>query len=57
MIWYAILRDNEDNDWGTGSFNREEAIEMAKKADYKLLATIENDVCVKIEEVAECKEK
>lgn len=57
MIWYAILKDNEDNDWGTGSFDRAEAIEMAKKADYKLLATIENDVCVKIEEVAECKEK
>lgn len=28
--WYAIQRDAEDNDWGTGSFNWDEAVEMAK---------------------------
>lgn len=26
--WYAILSDKEDNDWGTGTFNRTEAIRM-----------------------------
>lgn len=24
-LWYAILMDNEDNDWGTGSFDLTEA--------------------------------
>lgn len=26
--WYAVLRDREDNDWGTGSFDLEEAKAM-----------------------------
>lgn len=29
-IWYAVQRDKED-DWGTGSYSKQEAIEMAKK--------------------------
>lgn len=29
--WYAVLRDDEDNDWGYGSENYEEAVEMARK--------------------------
>lgn len=29
-IWYAVLRDNEDQDWGTGSYDKAEAIEMVK---------------------------
>jgi hypothetical protein len=24
------MRDNEDNDWGTGSFDRDEALTMAR---------------------------
>lgn len=29
--WYAVLRDNDDNDWGTGSHNLAEAMQMARK--------------------------
>ena len=29
-IWYAVLKDNEDNDWGTGSFDLGEALTMAR---------------------------
>jgi len=28
--WYAVLLDREDNDWGTGSYVSEKAIEMAR---------------------------
>lgn len=30
-IWYAVLRDNEDNDWGYGSSNLAEATAMAQE--------------------------
>lgn len=29
-IWYAVMSDPEDNDWGTGSFDYDEALEMVK---------------------------
>ena len=29
-IWYAVMKDNDDQDWGTGSFDRDEAIEMVR---------------------------
>lgn len=29
-IWYAVMSDLEDNDWGTGSFDYDEALEMVK---------------------------
>ena len=29
-LWYAVLMDEEDNDWGTGSFNYNEAVKKAK---------------------------
>lgn len=28
-VWYAVMRDREDTDHGTGSFDREKAISMA----------------------------
>ena len=28
--WYAVLRDQDDNDWGTGSYDYDTAVEMAK---------------------------
>lgn len=31
--WYAVLTDNEDNDWGTGSHSLDEAQKMV--AEYK----------------------
>lgn len=44
--WYALQRDTED-DWGTGAETIEKAMEMAKDMDdIKLIAVIENDVCV-----------
>lgn len=31
-IWYAVMMNENDNDWGIGSYNKEEAIEQVKKA-------------------------
>lgn len=28
--WYAVMKDREDTDWGYGSYDLDEAIEMAK---------------------------
>ena len=29
--WYAVMRDNEDTDWGTGSYDLDEAKAMARQ--------------------------
>lgn len=29
--WYAVMLDREDSDWGTGSHDQQEAIEIAQK--------------------------
>lgn len=29
-IWYAVVKDTEDNDWGYGSYDRAEALRMAR---------------------------
>lgn len=29
--WYAVMRDADDNDWGTGSFNLHDAAEMVRE--------------------------
>ena len=56
--WYAVMRDRECNDWGTGSFDKDEAIEMAQEQldDYPetYIAVIneETGVCVDEIEVA-----
>lgn len=39
--WYAIQRNEEDNDWGTGSYDLEEAKKMAKAAGCKKIAVID----------------
>ena len=31
--WYAVMMNENDYDWGMGSYNKEEAIEQVKK-DY-----------------------
>lgn len=60
--WYAIQMDEDDNDWGTGSFDKDEAIEMARERGYKYIATIEGEwdvdgepitegICIEVEEV------
>lgn len=46
--WFAVLRDEED-DWGTGSYDLDEAIKMAKEGDYEQIAFIEegsDPICV-----------
>jgi hypothetical protein len=52
MPWYAVQRDADDNDWGTGSFYYAVAVEMARRygSDARI-AVIElgNDpVCVRV---------
>lgn len=43
-IWYAVLRDNEDNDWGYGSFDIEEAKRMARDmGEEAYIAVIDDD--------------
>ena len=29
-IWYAVMIDNDDTDWGTGSYDMHDAIEMVR---------------------------
>ena len=29
-VWYAVMRDRDDNDWGTGSRDYDEAVRMAQ---------------------------
>lgn len=52
-IWYAVMRDREDNDHSTGTFDREEAIRMALEyrasgdADaYVALIDPKDDYCI-----------
>lgn len=46
--WYALMTSAEDNDWGTGTFDYDEAVKKVKESDgyYTMIAVIENDVCV-----------
>ena len=30
ILWYALMKDRDDTDWGAGTRNREEAIETVK---------------------------
>lgn len=53
-LWYAVQVDRED-DWGTGSYDYNEAIQMLKRQGRGLIAVIDGDVCVnEIEYEAEC---
>ena len=53
-LWYAVQTDRED-DWGTGSYNYNEAVQMLKRQGRGLIAVIDGDVCVnEIEYEAEC---
>ena len=49
-LWYAVMRDNEDNDWGTGSYNIDEAMEMVKAYPEGYIAVIDegdgDPICV-----------
>ena len=50
-FWYAVLVDEDDNDWGTGSYDLRDAIKMAEKyGEEAYIAVIEegelDNVCV-----------
>lgn len=30
QIWYAVMTGPDDDDWGTGSYNRDEALKMVR---------------------------
>ena len=53
-LWYAVMRDNDDNDWGSGSYDYDEAVEMVQKyiPDGGYIAVIEegNDP-IRVEEI------
>jgi len=56
-LWYAVQVDRED-DWGTGSYDYNEAVKMLKRQGRGLIAVIDGDVCVnEIEYEAECDEE
>jgi len=44
--WYAVMRDNDDADWGYGSYDFEEAKQMLDDIEGEYIAVIEDDVCV-----------
>lgn len=52
-FWYAIERDEQDADWGMGSFDLTEAIEMAKKNECQYIAKIDADYDENGEETTE----
>lgn len=41
--WYAVLSDSEDNDWGTGSFDHDEAVRMLAKFPDGMIAIIDGN--------------
>lgn len=49
-LWYAVMMNNEDDDWGTGSYDLAEAKEMVKEYEEGYIAVIDNStsnpVCV-----------
>lgn len=49
--WYAVMRDNDDNDWGTGSYDYDAALAMVQQyLPEGYIAVIEdgvNPVCVR----------
>ena len=48
-MWYAIQKNREDNDWGTGSHDYNEAVQMAKEQGCAMIAVIEegdDPICV-----------
>ncbi len=54
-IWYAVMRDREDNDWGYGSFDLEEAKAMARNlgGDAYIVVIDDGDDPVAIDEITD----
>lgn len=51
LIWYAVEMDEDDNDWGTGSYSLEEVKEMAEHMGAKYIAVIDGSECVQVIEM------
>lgn len=49
-LWYAVQKDSTD-EWGNGSFDREEAVKMLKKQGYGLIAIIDEETQTCVEEI------
>lgn len=39
--WYAVEKDEDDDDWGTGSFDFREAVKMAEETESRYIAVID----------------
>lgn len=50
-IWYAVMRDSEDNDWGYGSHDLEEAEAMVKKYPEGYIAVIDEETNTCVDEI------
>lgn len=42
--WYAVMEDDDDDDWGTGSYDLDEAKEMVKKYPNGYIAIIDEHI-------------
>lgn len=51
--WYAVMENREDNDWGYGSYDLNEAKEMLKQQDWTdgYILAIDDDAKVALEVV------
>lgn len=50
-LWYAIMMDNDDTDWGYGTFERSQAVARVKELQEDgcpdaYIAVIDGGVCV-----------
>lgn len=54
-LWYAVMRDRDDNDWGYGSFDLEEAKAMARNlgGDAYIVVIDDGDDPIAIDEITE----
>lgn len=42
-LWYAVMMDREDTDWGYGSFDLDEAKAMAREYEEGYIAVIDEN--------------
>lgn len=55
-LWYAVMADRDDMDWGTGSFDKDEAFQMLVDREYEYIAVIDGDECIEEIEKEEVEE-
>lgn len=49
MKWYAVMMDDEDIDWGTGSYNKNEALKMLHRMEADHIDIVEDNddpICI-----------